>query len=138
MASTKVGIVYSTGNFHIRSHIFPDDDSELNNPAHVGPGEAMVTIPLSSCTDHDTMNTAIVAAVPGTIGNPRCVVIDNITGIVEQVIMADASIDALPGKMLKNHATAQQGDVWDFVLLHFTRASFVNGKGLIVPVTVFI
>src|SRR5215469_6410870 len=63
MARTQWGIVYGTANPHVRRHILPDDDSELNDPRLVGPGEKLIKVPIVQSEDSPTFLARIDAAV---------------------------------------------------------------------------
>jgi len=63
MARTQWGIVYGTANPHVRRHILPDDDSELNDPRLVGPGEKLIKVPIVQSEDSPTFLARIGAAV---------------------------------------------------------------------------
>jgi hypothetical protein len=133
MPVTKMGVVYSLGKKHIRRHIYlvdPSDaaghalrdDAELNHPGWLLPGEGMVMIDLEHHhAGHDRFHGAINAAIVALHGvnavqhddpSAHCAVIDLATGVVENVIRADDSIDSLPGKLLVNNADAVVGDVY--------------------------
>lgn len=123
---TKIGIIYSAGNKHVRGHVYVDDDAEW--PAWEA---AMAARPefgflyVDMAHHHGgpevfypAINDAMVAkhgvnAVQHDDPAGNCAVIDPATGLVEAVIRADDAIDALPGKMLRNHPTAAPGHVFN-------------------------
>jgi hypothetical protein len=100
MTATKIGVVYGTKSKIVRRVIIPDDDSELDNPLHVGNGETLEKIPMGP-HDHGTISKLL-----GT--NPdhnasRCAVVHP-SGQVVKAIHADPEIDSVdnhPG--FKNH-----------------------------------
>lgn len=109
VTANSVGIIFTTGKNHVRAHVYVDDDSEwaairANLPAGFG----LALIPISAHHGgHDTFHQAIATAlghatVTQQFTDPICEVIDNVTGQVEQLIMADDSIDKIPGKTLRN------------------------------------
>lgn len=127
---SKVGIIYSTSNKHVRAHVYVDSDDEWAQiEANLPAGTSIVYIPMSSHhAGHDTFHQDIATAlghstVTQQFTDPRCVIIDNNSLTVEHVIMADASIDTIQGKTLINHQIADVADVYDPVLRQFTRAS---------------
>jgi hypothetical protein len=110
MAATKIGVVYGTKNKHIRRIIVPDDDAELNNPLHVGPGETLATVPVGTSIDHATL-----AKLLGTNADPsacRCAVINNGTNKVIDIVMADPLIDNIEGHTMMFHSDAAIG--WNY------------------------
>jgi hypothetical protein len=80
MARTMWGIVYGVANPHIRRHIYPDDDAELDHPLHVGPGEKMVKVPIDPSHTPETFHADINAAVCEDAG------VDQLTPIAFVVI----------------------------------------------------
>jgi hypothetical protein len=117
---SKVGIVISVGKKHVRGHIYVDSDAEW--PAWqaaiaTDPNLSLIFVPMAShLAGSDQFHQDVAAAVGVTLtqmlGDPRCVVVDNASNMVEQVIMADDSIDTLPGKTLVNHQLATVGSTY--------------------------
>ncbi len=129
---SKVGIIYSTGKKHVRGHIYVDSDAEWPTiQANLPAGCSIVFVPMSShIAGPNQFYTDLATAVglptmAQQFTDPRCVVIDNISNIVEKIIMADDSMDTMQGKTLINHQSAQVGDVYDPILKQFTRASVI-------------
>jgi len=60
--ATKQGIVYDKKTLAIRHVVIPDHDDQL--PLHVGKGEEMVTVPIGTPCDPETLY-AIVKAHTG-------------------------------------------------------------------------
>lgn len=129
---SKVGIVYSTVNKHVRMHVYVDSDAEWATwEANLPPGCSIAYVPMSAHhAGHDVFHQAIATAV----GLPTveqmftdgiCAVVDNKTGLVEQTIMADALIDTLPGKTLINDQNVKVGDSWDHSTQQFTTPSVI-------------
>jgi hypothetical protein len=128
---SKVGIIYSTGKLHVRAHIFVDSDAEWPQiEATLPSGCSIAYVPMSAhLGGHETFYPAIAAALGHAsptqqFTDPRCVVIDSGSLTVEQIIMADDSIDTLPGKTLINHQLADIGNTFDPVLQQFTVPSY--------------
>lgn len=133
ITASKVGIVYSTGKKHQRGHIYVDDDSEwpaIQAAITAVPGLGLTFVPMSShLAGHDKFHADIAAAIgvptaAQLFTDPRCVVIDSVSLTVEAVLLADDSIDTLPGKILVNHQVAEVGDTYNTSLKQFTRPSF--------------
>src|SRR5882672_6351092 len=109
ITASKIGIVFSTGKKHLRGHIYVDSDSEwpaIESAIAAIPGLSIVFIPMSEHhAGHDAFHKSIATAigvptVEQLFTDPRCAVIDNATNMVEHIIMADDSIDTLPGKTI--------------------------------------
>lgn len=100
MPATTFGTVYSTGSKMVRRIILPDDDKELLNGNHVGPGETMLVSPMRyslglPLDPHDlaTCKSLVKQATGVTPPDASCAVVDQ-TNTVVAVIMADPAIDA--------------------------------------------
>ena len=122
--NTKVGIVYATASKIIRRLIVPDNDSELNDPAHVQAGETMLiadfnTVPHPLAAPAALMSHLGVASLP----SGRCAAVNPSTSIVEQVLLADPAIDKHPIYTLVLNDTATAG--W--------KHSQVNGADVFLP-----
>jgi hypothetical protein len=118
MPATKIGIVYATKSKIIRRVISPDDDAELDDAAHVQPGETMLRVshpPVRSVEDVKLANTYIEDVIKAATGvqppSPRCIAIDGVN-IVRNVISADPDLDSLPGHTLRLHAYGDIDDRW--------------------------
>ena len=147
---SKVGIIYSTVKLHVRAHIYVDSDAEWPQiEATLPVGTSIAYVPMSAHlggpdTFYPAIATALGHATPTQqFTDPRCVVIDNVALTVEQVIMADDSIDTLPGKTLINHQLADVGNAYDPVLRQFTVPSYtlqpkagVRATAVIVPAAI--
>src|SRR5215831_7503878 len=127
--ASKVGIVFSTGKKHQRGHIYVDSDAEwpaIQAAIQATPGLSLTFVPMSSHLAgpdqfHQDIATAIgVPTAAQLFTDPRCAVIDAQTLLVEQVIMADDSLDTLPGKILVNDSQAMPGFSWNTVTKQFT------------------
>lgn len=107
MPATKIGVVYGAQSKHIRRIIIPDEDSELEHPLLVGPGEQLATVPWGTRTDHVTLSNLL-----GTHPDhdaARCAVVHNETSKVVHIIMADPAIDQIAGHTLVLHRDAAVG-----------------------------
>ncbi len=115
MAITHFGIVCSTVNAQIRRYVYPDTDAQMNTAANVGVGETLVLCGIgpypNTAAWFAAVNAAVTTALGKAPGNPRCAVIDG-TGNVVDVIMADPTIDSVPGMMLVLDANAGPGWTW--------------------------
>lgn len=130
--SSKVGIIYSVGKKHVRAHVYVDSDNEWDEIEGKLPvGLAMAYIPISAhYAGHHAFYSAIATAlghstITQQFTDPRCVVIDSTTNIVEQVILADDSFDNIPGKILINHQRAGVGHTYNPKTKQFTKPPYV-------------
>lgn len=112
---SQVGIIYSTVNKQMRQHIFVDSDAEWPAiQANLPAGCSIAFVPMAdhlagSDSFHQAVATAIgVPTAAQLFTDPLCAVIDN-TNTVVDLIMADASIDSVPGMTLVNTSTAGIG-----------------------------
>jgi hypothetical protein len=136
MPVSRYGIIYSTGNMHIRSWFFLDDDSHYENLPVLRPGEAYQLMPagLAYSNASEMMNalgkearelgTHFVAhhtrkfadALGKSVGDPHCAVV-NKQGQVVAFIMADPDLDTYHDDpscqlVLEPTHTAQIGWSW--------------------------
>lgn len=132
LTGSQVGIIYSTGKLHMRQHIYVEDDSQWAQiQANLPAGCSLAFVPMSAhLAGHDTFHQAIATAIgvptaAQLFTDPRCVVVDNVSLTVEQVILADDSIDTIPGKTLINHAVAAVGHTYNPTLQQFTAPASV-------------
>ncbi len=108
MASSSIVIFYATGSKQIRGVLVPDSDEELKalNPKAPA-GETMLTVPAFVSPQRGIFDPAnnqyvidcVTQATGMTPPDPSCAVVDA-NGVVEAVIAADETLDALPGKTL--------------------------------------
>jgi hypothetical protein len=110
---TKVGIVYAKGTGILRRYIYPTNDSELDQPSHVGKGEAMLVVDRKVIASPLDIWIELSQHLGKVIPSGRCVVADPKTGAVVGAIMADPALDAFPGFSLVSHDTADIG--WSVV-----------------------
>lgn len=104
------GVVYSKTTGRIRSIIHPDSDSELNN-IPVGIGEASIKLDNANYLDLDTLQTFLSSITGITPSNDRYAVVDS-QGVVIGAVIADITIDAVPGAQLIKHPSASTGWTW--------------------------
>ncbi len=111
MPVTQVGAIYATVSKLLQRIYVPDaDDSEIAQQ-HVGAGETLQTVPVS------TYRTGGPIAVQAAVGTPtfsgRCAVVDG-TNTATSTIVADPAlyIDA-SGNSVRPSDIAIVGDVWD-------------------------
>jgi hypothetical protein len=112
MAVTQFGIVYSTGNLHVRRWLFLDDDSSFNDSTLLLLGESLQLMPVGATYANAASYLATVLqegippdqwvaqqeaalsnALGKPLGDPYCAVV-NTLGQVVAVIMADPAIDS--------------------------------------------
>ena len=129
ITGSKVGIVFSTGKKHVRGHIYVDSDAEwtaIQTAINAIPGLSLTFVPMNShlaghAQFHQDIATAIgVPTATQLFTDPRCVIVDNVSNMVEHVILADDSIDTIPNKTLVNHQTADVGYSYNPILKLFT------------------
>lgn len=94
MAATVTGIIYGEKSGIVRRIIVPDDDAQL--AAHVGPGEALLTIPRNDPRDVHSATAAVAAATGKDIPPSRCAMVDS-KGAVVGIIAADPVLDSIDG-----------------------------------------
>lgn len=117
MAATKFGVIYSIANAHVRRYHYGSTDAELTS-ALCAQGEAIVPVSIgpyvSTAAWQAAINTAVTAAAGKAPGSPRCCVINGL-GQVTSVIMADPTVDSIPGMTLVLSAVAGVGWTWTLV-----------------------
>lgn len=122
-ASTQIGVVYSTGQGQLRRVIVPDDDSQLtvkNFPLQ--PGEAFIVVP---------KNADVIAEIKKVTGKdptePMAAIV-GANGLVEEMIMADPTIDKVPqGKSLvKAYPGVAIGQTYDSKRDVFIAPAFIS------------
>lgn len=94
MAATSIGIIYGADSGIVRRIVIPDEDAQL--AGHVGPGEALLTIPRAAPHDVISVTAAVAKATGKDIPDSRCAVIDK-AGVVVEMIHADPALDAVDG-----------------------------------------
>lgn len=125
--ANNVGIIFTTGKNHVRAHVYVDSDAEFAAiQASLPAGFGLALVPMSAhLGGHDTFHQAIatslgLATMAQQFTDPCCAVIDNISLTVEQVIMADDSMDTIQGKTLVNVQNVPVGSTYNTVTKQFT------------------
>lgn len=129
------GIIYGATSGIIRRYVRADDARSLS--LHLGEGETMIVVDDADLVDARKHVSEVAKAMVETVrGKPaesaRCVVIDNAKAEIEQVIMADPSLDPLldrrlDAKTLYQHAEAAPGWTID------ARGEFVKPVEPVIP-----
>lgn len=129
MPATTFGIVYATGSKMVRRIILPDDDTELLNGNHVGPGETMLVSP-SGSHDLATCQALVKQATGVAPPDAACAVLDKNNAVVA-VIMADPAIDTHPaGTVVKAYGGVCVGCTYDLLSDQFTAPSYTIPAGI--------
>lgn len=132
--ASNVGIIFTTNKKHVRAHVYVDSDAEWTAiQANLPAGFSLAFVPMSAhLAGHDTFHSTIattlgLATVAQQFTDPRCVVIDNVSLLVESVSMLDDSVDGpqYPGKTLINHQIADVGHSYNPTTKQFTAPSFI-------------
>jgi len=114
MTALLFGTIYSTATGQIRRYYYPTDDSQIATYPLL-PGEAIVSVSRgpypNAAAWQAAVNTAVTNAAGKVPGDPRCAVIDA-TGHVVSVVLADPSIDSIPGMTLVNTTVANVDWTW--------------------------
>jgi hypothetical protein len=110
MPVTSVGAIFATNSKLLQRIYMPSsDDSEIAQQ-HVGPGETLLTVPIS------TYAQGGISAVQGAVGIPtfsgRCAVVDGKTNKVIDAIIADPAVYSDPRGQVIPHDLAMVGDSW--------------------------
>jgi hypothetical protein len=100
---------------------------------HVGAGEAVLEIPPEEVLANGLPDAvAMDARVAEKRGKPadegRCLVIDDKSGDVVDVVLADPAIDRIPGKTLYQHPKAQLAMVMDAETGDFVAAAEIEDR----------
>jgi hypothetical protein len=119
MALTSVAAIYATGSLLLQRIYIPSGDDNEINLQHVGAGETLVRMPLSTYQTGGPVGVQAAIGIPSFSG--RCAVVDGTTNTVTEHIIADPAIYSdLQGRAVVASDITIIGDFWTGT--QFTRA----------------